>query len=138
MNPRLNKNHASYRKHRRQVWLQIYLPAFVLVILGLSLSVLIGIAAFNETGKPQQWAAISTIWLVLPLLVFGLVFGILVITLIYLVARLLKLLPPYTAKAQTYVYQASHKAKYYSDMAVKPVLFLEGIAASIRSFWGKT
>ena len=137
MDPRLNGNHASYRKHRRQVWLQVYLPAIILVILGLSLSVLIGIAAFNETGNAQQWAAISTIWLVLPLLVFGLVFGTLVITLIYLVARLLKLLPPYTAKAQTYVYRASHKTQYYSDMAVKPVLILEGIAASIRSFLGK-
>jgi hypothetical protein len=59
------------------------------------------------------------------LLVFG----------IYLMMRLLKLIPPYSAKAQYLVNRTTQYTQHYSDLAVKPILFLEGVIASIKTFF---
>jgi hypothetical protein len=56
---------------------------------------------------------------------------------IYLMARLLKIIPPYSAEAQYYVNLATQKAQSFSDLAVKPVLFIEGIIASIQAAFSR-
>jgi hypothetical protein len=131
----LSENHASYRKHRRQAWLQIYVPILIIIILGFAMAFVIGSYAMKGQGDSQRWAAISTIWLVIPVLVFSLVVLALLISGIYLLMRLLKLIPPYSAKAQYHVNLTVQKTRYYADLSVKPVLFLEGVKASIKEFF---
>jgi len=137
MKPQLSGNHPSYKNHRRQFWLQIFLPMLVAILLIIAVAILTGLAAFGENGGSPRWAAISTIWLVIPVMLFGLLFLVLLTGLVYLLARALKAMPPYTAKAQYYVNRAAGEIKRFSDMATKPVLFLEGITASLKALFGR-
>jgi hypothetical protein len=137
MTSHLSDNHSSYRNHRRQVWIQIYVPILFTVVIGAALAIFIGITTFGDGDNSQRWAAISTIWLVIPVLIFGLLFGVVLTMAIYLMARLLNIIPPYSGKAQYYVIRTTQKTRTFSDLAVKPVLFLEGILASIQAFFGR-
>ena len=107
------------------------------VLLVFAVAVVTGVATFSGNGDSPRWAAISTIWLVIPVMIFGLIFLIILIGLVYLLARGLKFSPPYTAKAQYYVNRATSAVKRFSDMATKPMLFLEGIKACLKAFFGR-
>ena len=135
MKPQHFGNHSSYQNHRRQFWTQIFLPLILAVLLIITVAVFTGIATFGESADSPRWAAISTIWLVIPVMIFGLLFLAILVGLIYLLARALKISPPYTAKAQYYVNRATSAAKRFLDMATRPVLFLEGIKASLKAIF---
>jgi FtsH-binding integral membrane protein len=137
MKPQFSKNHPSYQNHRRQFWTQIYLPMILTVLLIIAMAVITGIAAFGANDNSPIWAAISTIWLVIPVMFFGLIFLVLVAGLVYLLARTLQVLPPYTSKAQYYVNRGASETKRFSDMAARPVLYIEGIIASIKAIFGR-
>lgn len=135
MKPQFSKNHPSYQNHRRQFWVQIFLPMILTVLLIIALAIITGIAAFGANDNSPIWAAISTIWLVIPVMFFGLIFLVLVAGLVYLLARTLQVLPPYTSKAQYYVNRGASEAKRFSDMAARPVLYVEGIMAGIKAIF---
>ena len=107
------------------------------VLLIIAVAILTGTAAFGEGGDAPRWAAISIIWLVIPIMIFGLLFLVLLAGLVYLLAQALKVMPPYTAKAQYYVNRGASEAKRFSDIATKPVLFIEGLRASLKAFFGR-
>ena len=132
----ISKNHPSYLRHRRQFWLQIFLPIILAVLAIIVVSVLAGVAAFGQ-GDAPRWAAISTIWLVIPVMFFGLIFLAILLGFVYMMVRALQGLPPYTSKAQYYVNRGSSEVKRFSDMAARPVLFIEGIIASFKAVFGK-
>jgi len=138
MDSRISKNRPSYQNHRRQFWIQIFLPMILAVLFIIAVGVITGVATFGANGNSPVWAAISTIWLVIPVMFFGLVFLILVAGLVYLLARTLQVLPPYTSKAQYYVNRGASEAKRFSDMAAEPVLFLESIKASLKTIFGRS
>ena len=137
MESQLPGNHLSYQNHRRQFWLQIFLPMILAILLIIVVAVIMGMAAFSANDRSSIWAAISTIWLVIPIMAFGLIFFALLAGLVYLLARGLQVIPPYTSKAQYYVNRGASEAKRFSDMATRPVLFLEGITASLKAIFGR-
>jgi heme/copper-type cytochrome/quinol oxidase subunit 2 len=129
--------HESYRRHRRQVGWQIILPMVLSVVLCIALIVLIGFATFRDGGDVARWAAISTIWIVVPIMIGLVIVFALLAGLVYLMARLLKIAPNYTALAQDYAHKAAGYIKRGADAAVKPVFFVDGLGASIRAFFGR-
>jgi len=131
------ERHPSYQKHQRQLWTRIILPVILAAVVVIALAVLVGVAAFGVEGDSPRWAAISTIWLVIPVMFFGLLFLAVVAGLIYLLARTLKAMPPYTSKVQNYTYRVSGIIKRISDGAAKPVFLVESILASIKAFFGR-
>ncbi len=131
------ERHPSYQKHRSQFWTQIFLPVMLTALVVIAVAVLVGAAAFGAKGDSQRWAEVSTIWLVIPLMFFGLLFLVILIGLIYLLARALKLIPPYTGNAQTALYRVSGRTKRISDGATRPVFFVEEILASIKAIFGR-
>lgn len=137
MNTKLPGEHPSYQNHRRQFWLQIFLPMILVIVIVLAIGVLTGVAALGENSASPRWAAISTIWLVIPVMFFGLIFLVVLAGLVYLLARGLKILPPYSSRAQYYVDRGVSEIKRYSDKAAEPVLFIEAIKASIKAFFGR-
>jgi uncharacterized membrane protein len=137
MEPKISENHPSYQNHRRQFWLQIFLPMILVVLLIIAVGAITGVAAFGESSDSPRWAAISTIWLVIPVMFFGLLSFAILVGLVYLLARALKVIPPYTSKAQYYVDRGASEAKRFSDMAARPVLFLEGLTASLKAIFGR-
>lgn len=133
----LPQNHLSYQNHRRQLWRQILLPFLLTLLLVVVVAVLVGLAAFGEDGEAPRWAAISTIWLVIPLMGFGFLTLVILVGLIYLLKRVLQALPPYSATAQYYVHRAAREIRRISDMSVSPIFLLEGVFASLKRLLGR-
>ena len=94
-------------------------------------------ATFKQGGDVGRWAAISTIWIVIPILLAGLVTLVVLIGLVYLMARALQGLPYYTGIAQDYVFKARGYIIRGADMAAKPILALDGWIESIKAFFGR-
>lgn len=138
MKPQLPiREHYSYQQHRKQRLTQIILPMVIVVLLMIGLIVLISLATFNSGGDVGRWAAISTIWIIIPIMFAGLILLALLIGLIYLMARALGALPYYTGIAQDYVYIARGYIIRAADMAVKPVIALNGYLENILAFFGR-
>ena len=116
---------------------QIILPVALTVLLFIAVIVLINIATFKEGGDVGRWAAISTMWIIIPVMVAGFVFLAILTALVYLMKQLLGITPKYTGIAQDYVNKAAMYVKRGTEMAVKPVLLLDGIGASVKAFFGR-
>jgi hypothetical protein len=129
--------HYSYQVHRRQVVRQIVMPVVLAALLMIGMIVLISMATFGQGGDVGRWAAISTIWIVIPIMVAGIVFLAILIGLIYLMALALGNLPQYTAIAQDYVFKARGYIFRAVDMIVKPILVLDGWLENLKSFFGR-
>lgn len=129
--------HYSYLQHRKQRTVQIILPVVLSALCMAGLIVLISISTFGAGGDVGRWAAISTIWIIIPLLLAGLVTLALLAGLIVLMSRILQSLPTYTAMAQDYVYIAKGYILRGADMAVKPVLALNDWIEKAKAFAGR-
>lgn len=127
--------HESYRRHRKEFAWQIILPVVLTAILFIALIVLINIATFRDSGDVARWAAISTIWIVIPIMFAMLILLALLGVIIYYLGKLLNITPTYTGIAQDYVYKAAGYIKRAADAIVKPVVQLEGVIASISAFF---
>ena len=66
----------------------------------------------------------------------GLLLLIIFIGIIYGMARLLALIPAYTGYAQKIVWRVEGYVRRGADMAVRPILALEGIATTIKRLFG--
>lgn len=127
--------HESYKRHRKQLVWQIILPMVLTSLLLIALIVLINVATFRDGGDVGRWAAISTIWIVIPIMLGLLIVTALLGGLVYLMQKLLNITPTYTSMAQDYVYLAQGYIKRATEAIVKPVLELNGILASIIAFF---
>lgn len=112
------------------------LPVIVAALVITAVVFLTTIATFRQEGDVARWAAISTIWIIVPILVVSLIFLVLLAALIYGMASLLKLIPPYTGYVQRIVWRAQGYIQRSADMVARPILGFEGIMATIRSFFG--
>jgi hypothetical protein len=138
MKPQLPRHEQySYQQHRKQRVTQIILPMVIAVLLMVGLIVLISLSTFNSGGDVGRWAAISTIWIIIPILIAGLIVLAILGGLIYLMARALGALPYYTGMAQDYVFIARGYIIRAADAAVKPVIALNGYLESIIAFFGR-
>ena len=129
--------HESYLKHRRDLVWKIIFPVILSALLCIGLIVLINIATFRDGGDVARWGAISTMWIAIPVMIAMLVFLALLGGIVYLFARLLNIMPKYTAMVQDFFYKIEGYAKRGADAVVKPVIFLESIGASINRFFGR-
>ena len=129
--------HLSYKRHRKQMMNQIVLPVILSALVMIALVVLISLATFRANGDVGRWAAISTIWIVIPVMLMGLIVLVILIGLIYLMARGLQIIPTYTGLAQEYAAKARWYITRGADMLVKPFFVIEGLSASIQKFFRK-
>ena|SRR5918996_5486288 len=129
--------HESYLKHRKQrVW-QIILPVILAAILFITLVVLVIMAASRGTGDVARWAAVSTIWISLPIIIMALVLFAILAGIVYLLIRLLQIVPIYTGKAQDFAYKVARIARRTADAVAKPFITLDSIGASINRLLGR-
>ena len=83
------------------------------------------------------WAEISEIYLAIPTVIFLVIFFAMVGGIIFLMARLLSILPRYTFMAQDLSYKMKAYVRRGADYAAKPVIFLDSLGASINRIFGK-
>jgi hypothetical protein len=129
--------HESYMKHRRDRAWKIVLPVVLSAVLCVAMVVLINVATFRDGGDVARWAAVSTIWIVVPIMIGMFLFLALLSGLVYLMYKLLNITPTYTGLAQDYVHKAAIYIKRGADAAVKPIIGLNGILAGINAFIGR-
>jgi hypothetical protein len=128
--------HESYRRHRKQRTSQIILPMVLTALLFLLAVVLVNVATFRDNGDVGRWAAISTMWIAIPVCLMGLVFLALLGGLVYLMGRLLGIAPTYTGKAQDFVHKLAIRIRRAADTTVKPVFSINGFGATIKAILG--
>ena len=129
--------HESYKKHRKEIIWQIILPMVLTAILFIALVVLINIATFRDNGDVGRWAAVSTIWISIPIMIVALLFLAILVGIVYLLIHLLQITPIYTGKAQDFAYKVAGYIRRAADAVVKPIIALNGIGASIEAFLGR-
>jgi len=129
--------HESYKRHRKQRTGQIILPVLLAALLFIGLVVLINIATFGYNGDVGRWAAISTIWISIPVCIMGFVFLALLVGMVYLFGRLLGVAPTYTGQAQNFVHKLAIRIRRAADMTVRPIISLNAFGATIKTFLGR-
>jgi hypothetical protein len=129
--------HESYRRHRKQTQQQIILPLALVASLMLVLTVLLIVITARGGGEVSRWASFSTIWVLLPVLVAGLVALAVLAGLIYLLARLQRVLPTFTSLAQDYVQLGTIYVWRFTEAAVKPIFAANGLAAYFKVIFGR-
>ncbi|NJC96423.1 MAG: hypothetical protein FIB03_08810 [Anaerolineae bacterium] len=129
--------HESYLKHRKQLAWQIILPVVLTALLIVALIVLVNVATFRDNGDVARWAAVSTIWIVVPIMIGMLIFLVLLVGLVYLMKKLLDITPTYTGMAQDYAHKFAGYIKRGADAVVKPIFVLDGLGTSIKAFFGR-
>jgi hypothetical protein len=122
----------TVQTHKRQFAWQILVPFLVATALILAVAVLVATGT-ADTNRP--WADVSIIWMIAPMLVVALVMVTALSFLIYGFAKLLKVTPKYTAKAQFYVAQAAAGIHKAADGATKPVVWVQEAGAIFKSIF---
>jgi hypothetical protein len=125
-------DHPSYQRHRKQVWTQILLPILITALVFIAVIVLTSLATFRSNGDVSRWAAISMMWLILPVMIAGAILLVLFIAMIYLMARVTVLIPPYSYQAQWFVYRVETYVKHYALMFRKPSLAVKELGRLVR------
>ena len=127
--------HYSYQLHRKQRITQVILPMVISTLVLIGMIILISLATFKSNGDVSRWAAISTVWIVIPILLAGLILLVILIGLIYLMARALGALPHYSGMAQDYAYIARTYIIRGADMIVNPIIALESLIEKVKAFF---
>jgi hypothetical protein len=117
--------------------MQIILPVVLAAVVFIALVVLVNIGTFGYNGDVGRWAAISTMWIAIPVCIFGFAFLLLIGGLVYLMGRLLGVAPRYTGKAQDFVHKLAIRIRRLADTAVRPVFAVNGFGATIKALLGR-
>ena len=128
--------HESYLKHRKDLAWKIIFPVVLSSLLCIGLVVLVNIATFRNGGDVGRWAAISTMWIAIPTIIGMLIVLALLAGIVYLLAKLLNILPPYTAMVQDFFYKVESYARRGADAVANRVISINSIAASINRIFG--
>jgi uncharacterized membrane protein YhdT len=120
--------------HKRQFAWQILVPFLVMAGLIIAGAVLVVTGGAPRTGV---WADISVTWLLTPVLFFALAILVIVITIVYGMAKLLQVIPHYTGKAQGIFVLLSARTRKVSDGATKPFVWFRQAGAVIQSLIDK-
>jgi len=124
----------TVRAHKRQFAWQILVPFLVMAGLIVAGAVLVVSGGAPETGT---WTDISVIWLFAPALIFALAFLMVLITIIYGMAKLLQILPHYTGKVQGILAQLSAGTRKVANGTTKPFIWFRQAGAVIKSLTDK-
>jgi hypothetical protein len=131
------RNPSTYAIHRREVFWQITLPLTVALLLILCMVTGVILASRTGVGDISRWADISVIWLLIPVIFLTLISFVAVTGFIYLITRLLGILPGYARLGQDYVHLFQVRSKKIADQIVEPFLKLRSFKAGAEALWQK-
>jgi hypothetical protein len=124
----LFKETPSYKIHKRQLTWQILMPMFLII---LAMGVACIFITTGRIGQARLLADISVIWLLAPLMIFGLLLFVLLVGLIFALAQALKLIPGYSIRAQQLFYRLKRGIKRAADLSVAPLFWVKSAAAAL-------
>ena len=128
----LPRNPITHREHKREVFWQITLPLLAGILIILATVGAIIFFTIQPMTDVERWADVSLIWIILPSLVFALIFLVLLAGLIFAVSFLIRLIPRYAFVIQLYFEQGKSKIGQVLNLIAEPFLRINSIWASIR------
>ncbi|MFW5713968.1 MAG: hypothetical protein ACOCYU_04785 [Brevefilum sp.] len=128
---------SSYRRHQKQRFWQIFAPIILGGLITLAAAVLMVLALTGSVAgiNLSQIADTSLIWLILPVMMFGILFAFLILGMVYLVARVLNILPKYTFLVQQYATLIESRIKLWTKKALEPIITAKSISAAGGAFF---
>ena len=128
---------ASYRRHKKQRLWQVLLPMTLAGLFLLAVAALVVVSAIRTGGEGSisKGADTALIWLIIPVMLFAILFVLILLALIILVGKFVHILPVYTFQAQHYVRIFSASVKHWSDKLVSPVISAESVSARVGAFF---
>ncbi len=121
--------------HRRQSFWRIYFPLTVAGLIVVGLAVFAAVAAGPGNSATAQWAEISTIWLVMPLIGTLLLFTAGVAGMIYLLARMIHGTPHVFRTIYGFFVLVNQKTTAILDGIAAPVIKVGQWNAGWKAFW---
>lgn len=127
----------SLQRHKKQRFWQILAPVLLGSMITLAAAVLMILALTGDVSgiNLSQVADTSLIWLILPVVIFGVVFGMIILGMIYTAARLLNVLPHYTFLFQQYAALVEAKIKLWTKKGMDPVITVESVKSAVSAFF---
>jgi hypothetical protein len=131
------RNPATYAIHRREVFWQITLPLTIALLLILCMVTGVILAGIKDVGDISRWADISVIWLLIPLIVLALIAFFVLAGFVFLITRLLGILPGYARLGQDYVHLFQVRSKRIANQIVEPFIKMRSFKAGAEALWQK-
>lgn len=128
------RNPITSKIHRSQTIWQIYLPLVVGLIVVVIVAVFAGLAS---TEAASRWADISLIFLIIPVMVAIILFLAFTSGFIYVVSKLIQVIPIYAFQIQEMLQMVSQRVRRGADLAVEPVMRVHAFKAALQTLRGK-
>jgi hypothetical protein len=130
--PKTRDREIITRKTRRQIWLQIYLPMILGVIILAGLGIWVVLEGF---GTASVWADVGLVLIIIPTFVIGLLVFAALIGITYGLFRLIGILPDPIDKVYLTVERVREGASQGADLAVKPMIAVLKAGAALKAVW---
>jgi hypothetical protein len=114
------------------VWVQILLPVFIGAAALMVAPLAAWLTAMDAGGDVSRWAAISTMWLLIPVMMGALILLVAVSALAFLTARITGWIPAYSYRIQRIAVRAEGGTRRAAGMIRKPVLAIRAAVDLVR------
>jgi uncharacterized protein involved in cysteine biosynthesis len=125
------KTRATHKKEFRN---QVLIPLILTILISV---IAVGVLIYYGVGSIERWSQIASIFLIMFWMVIGLLLLTITVGLIFLISRLLQLLPPYTRMAQDGIETIKHQVESGTDITVRPVIKIQSFLAVIDALLGR-
>lgn len=120
-------------QHRRQSLWQIWIPLAITVAVILALAIWVSLLTFRNAQVGSEWADISTIFLVALYFVPALLILALLAAGIFVLARMLRVVPYYALRVTTFIYHLEGSIIQFANSGAKPIITLISGWAGLRT-----
>ena len=124
----MTRNQVTYQKHRHEVFWQITMPIVVGATLIVALGVTIAVGA--NMAQISKMADVALISLIIPAMIFTLIFIVINAAVIYLLVRLVVMLPFYSKVVQDFLIVVHFRVLKVGDAMTEPFLRIHAWRAS--------
>lgn len=133
----ISQQSPSFRRHQKQRFWQILAPIILGGLITLAAAVLMVLTLTGTVSgiNLSRIADTSLIWLIVPGMVFGIFFTVLLLGLVYLIARLLNILPQYTFLVQQYAALIEAKIRLWAKKGMTPIIKVKSTGAAVGAFF---
>ena len=130
------RNPLTHASHRREAWWQITFPLLLALVLLLAVAGSVIWVAVTPVAQDQvsRWADVSTIWLLLPVLGFSVLFLAFFAGITYGIIRLIQVVPGFMRLIHNYVLVVQSKVNQIMDLVTEPFLKTHSAAAGLKAF----
>lgn len=125
--------HPSYKIHRRQVWTQILLPVLIGAAAFIGAPIAAWLTTYGGAGNVSRWAAISTMWSLIPVIMAGAILLVVLLALIFATSQISGWIPRYSYGVQRIAQRVAWGTSRAAAIVRKPVLAFREIASLARA-----